>query len=428
MRKENIINRFKASRHGGVWRTALTAAIFLLGIFLGWLLFHDSKPATTATKEGQNKVVYTCSMDPQVRSDKPGKCPICGMDLIPLDQSAGDSTATDDDQETVTMSDEAMALANIETTTVGTGAANKEIHLFGKIEPDERLEQTQAAYVSGRVERLSISAVGDHVVKGQTLAVVYSPELYSTAQELVAALAFPEGAQRKALIDAAVEKLRLLNITDEQINEIRHTKKASPYVSLKANTSGTVVEKNIEQGDYIKQGQPMLRIANLSTVWATFQAYENDLPFLRVGQTIRFTSEALPGRIFIGRVSFIDPVLDGKSRTAGVRVVMANKGGIFKPEMVVTGSAKVSMGSHGDDIVVPRSAVLWTGRRSVVWVKDDSGDMPAFELRQVTLGPTLPDGYVITDGLAEGEEIVTNGAFAVDATAQLQGKRSMMEQ
>ena len=197
---------------------------------------------------------------------------------------------------------------------------------------------------------------------------------------------------------------------------------------LKANTSGTVVEKTISQGDYVKQGQPLLKIANLGSVWAMFQAYEGDLPFIHQGEKIRFTSEATPGKVFTGTVSFIDPILDAKSRTAGVRVVMSNAGGQFKPEMIITGIAVANMKNYSHDIVVPKSAVLWTGKRSVVYVKEDMKGHSGFMLRQVTLGPSLPDSYVIVDGLTEGEEIVTNGAFAIDASAQLDGKKSMMNQ
>lgn len=403
----------------------------VLGIIIGvliiaipvWLLrlSHQNNEATEHEEHGAT--AYTCSMHPQIKQDKPGKCPICGMDLIPAGSAP---TSTSHDDNTVMMSPEAVALANIETEVVGEGATRKEVRLFGKIQPDERLQQTQTAYVAGRIEQLMISAVGDKVSKGQTLAVIYSPELYSAEQELVAALGFPESQQRKALVDAAVEKLRLLNITQAQINEVIRNKKASPYVALKANTSGTVVAKSIAQGDYVNKGQPLLKIANLSRVWAVFQAYESDLPFVRTGATVHFTSEAMPGKIFTGTVSFIDPLLDAKMRTAGVRVVMANPGGMFKPEMIITGNATASLAHTDGSIVVPKSAVMWTGKRSVVYVKDDTAEQPTFELREVTLGASLPDAFVIEEGLAEGEEIVTNGAFAVDASAQLEGKKSMM--
>lgn len=401
----------------------LTLAVgLLLGVLLRGCVSCGSS-MTDGDEDDGGDAVWTCSMDPQVKQPGPGKCPKCGMDLIKMEK--GMTPTSDIDPDAVMFSDEAMALANIETTVVGTPEGQKEIRLFGKIEPDQRLQQSQSAYVAGRIERLAINAVGDHVGKGQTLAVIYSPELYTAEQELVSAL----GTGQQVLVDAATEKLRLLNIPQSQIDEVIRSGKASPYVQLKANTSGTVVKKLIEQGDYVRQGQSLLQIANLSRVWAVFQAYETDLPFIHRGQQLQFTAEALPGETFTGRVTFIDPILNGQTRTAGVRVEMGNGGGRFKPEMLLVGNVAASMQKYADEgVIIPKSAVLWTGRRSVVYVKDDVEEQPTFLLRQVTLGPSLPDGYVVLDGLAEGEEIVTNGVFAIDAAAQLDGKRSMMNQ
>ena len=401
------------------------AVALMIGLLLGWLLFRTTH-ATDAHQHSGGKTMYTCSMDPQVRQDHPGKCPICGMDLIPVNDEKQSATTTD--SNAVVMSDEAVALANIETEVVGSGATNKEVRLFGKILPDQRLEQTQSSYVEGRIEKLLINASGDRVSRGQALAVIYSPTLYAIEQELIAALNFPASPQKKPLIDAAIEKLRLLNITQAQINQLIHTRKASPYTTLKANTSGTVIEKNINQGDYVKQGQALLKIANLGKVWAMFQAYESDLPFIHVGEKIHFTTEAMPGKVFTGSVSFVDPMIDSSSRTAGVRVEMNNTNGWFKPEMTLTGNIVANMKQYHGEIIVPKSAVMWTGKRSIVYVKDTGETQATFRLRRVTLGPSLSNGYVITDGLAEGEEIVTNGTFAVDASAQLAGKESMMNQ
>lgn len=400
----------------------------LAGLLLGvGLRSCISCGGSTAKETEAGDAVWTCSMDPQVKQPQAGKCPICGMDLIMMKK--GETPSSTVDPNAVMLSDEALALANVETAIVGAVNGSREIRLFGKIEPNQRLQQSQSAYVAGRIERLNINAVGDFVSKGQTLAVIYSPELYTAEQELVSALNAPLSNNQSLLIDAAVEKLRLLNIPKSQIDGIIKSKKASPYVQLKANTSGTVVKKQVEQGDYVKQGQPLLQIANLGRVWAVFQAYESDLPFIRKGQLVQFTAEALPGETFTGRVTFVDPVLNGMTRTAGIRVEISNSGGRFKPEMLLVGNVAASMQRYADEgVVIPKSAVLWTGKRSVVYVKDDVEEQPTFLLRQVTLGPSLPDGYVVLDGLAEGEEIVTNGAFAIDAAAQLDGKHSMMKQ
>jgi Cu(I)/Ag(I) efflux system membrane fusion protein len=347
------------------------------------------------------------------------------MDLVPVKNtsSSGMSMASD----AVQMSSEAMALANVETAVVGEGSLNRQIRLFGKIAPDQRTQQSQTSYVAGRIERLFVNAVGDHISRGQTIAVIYSPELYTAEQELVEALQFDDSRQRKVLVEAAVEKLRLLNVDNGQIRRVLKSRKPSPFAELKANTTGTVIAKSVNQGDYVNQGAVLMQIANLSTVWAMFQAYENDLPFIHVGERIQFTAEAIPGKVFIGTVSFVDPIIDDKSRTAGVRIVLANRGGLFKPEMLVSGYLSVSPGRYRNDLVVPKSAVLWTGKRSVVYVKEPMKGMTAFSMRQVTLGPSLQNGYVVLSGLSRGEQIVVNGTFAVDASAQLEGKPSMMD-
>ena len=401
------------------------AFMLAIGLILGFVFFSNS-----SKKEGHQHIeagkdeVYTCSMHPQIKQDKPGKCPICGMDLTPLKSTS--NSKSNIDPNAVMMSEEAIALANIETEVVGTGKTNKEIRLFGKIRPNERSQQAQSAYVNGRVERLYINAIGDVVHKGQTVALIYSPELYTASQELIAALSYPDLQRKKLVVDAAIEKLKLLNVSQGEINSMIKSGKASPYAAIKANVSGTVISKNVEQGSYVKQGDVLLQIANLGSVWAVFEAYETDLPFIKVGQTVQFTAEGAPGTTFSGRISFVEPVLNAQTRTAGVRVEVSNAKGIFKPEMLISGVITANLNKYSEDIVVPKSAVLWTGKRSIVYVKDESDGYPIFTLREVTLGPTLPDGYIVTEGLADGEEIVTNGVFAIDASAQLDGKPSMM--
>lgn len=401
------------------------AFMLAIGLILGFVFFSNSskKEAHQHTEAGKDEV-YTCSMHPQIKQDKPGKCPICGMDLTPLKSTS--NSKSNIDPNAVMMSEEAIALANIQTEVVGTGKTNKEIRLFGKIKPSERSQQAQSAYVNGRVERLYINAIGDVVHKGQTVALIYSPELYTASQELIAALSYPDLQRKKLVVDAAIEKLKLLNVSQGEINSMIKSGKASPYMAIKANVSGTVISKNVEQGSYVKQGDVLLQIANLGSVWAVFEAYETDLPFIKVGQTVQFTAEGAPGTTFSGRISFVEPVLNAQTRTAGVRVEVSNAKGVFKPEMLISGVITANLNKYSEDIVVPKSAVLWTGKRSIVYVKDESDGYPIFTLREVTLGPTLPDGYIVTEGLADGEEIVTNGVFAIDASAQLDGKPSMM--
>lgn len=407
--------------------------ILFIGLTFGWIFFHSSghkdKVEVSTNKEVHKHTIWTCSMHPQIRLDKAGKCPICGMDLIPLkeDVSSGDSTA-DVDPSVIQLSDEALALANVQTSVVSNENPVKELRLYGKIQPDERLMQSQTAHVNGRVERLWINYTGESVRKGQTLASLYSPELYTAQQELLEAAGMSNLQQKSYLLDAAREKLRLWSLTEQQITAIERSGKVSPILEIKSNTSGKVIAKQVNQGDYINQGAVLFQIADLSHVWAVFQAYEGDLPFLKQGNKIDFTLQAMPGKVFSGTVSFIDPVINPSTRTAGVRVELNNRDGKLKPEMFVTGNVKASLSQYKHQLVIPQSAVLWTGKRSIVYVKMPKTSVPTFKMREIELGPSLSGAYVVLSGLKSGEEIVTNGAFSIDASAQLEGKQSMMNQ
>lgn len=409
--------------------TVRSVLLIVAGLFLGWLFFHSSSKAPVATtghehehsaEEGKAEV-WTCSMHPQIRMDKPGKCPICGMDLIPLSSMSGGGT----DAMAVHLTKEAAQLANVMTSVVSSQAPAKEIRLYGKVQADERLLQSQVTYLAGRIEKLLVNFTGEPVRKGQPLAVIYSPDLVTAQQELI------EAARTKDLqpeiYEAALEKLRQWKLSDKQIASIESSGKVQPNMEITSNASGIVTARRVNMGDYVGQGSVLYEVADLSRVWVLFDAYESDLAFLQRGNTVEFTLQALPGQSFTGRIAFIDPVIDPVNRVAKVRVEMSNPGGKLKPEMFATGSVKANLDQFEGKLVVPRSAVLWTGKRSVVYVKSP-GDEPIFTMRQIEVGPMLGNSYVVTDGLSEGEEIVTEGAFSVDAAAQLEGKPSMMNQ
>lgn len=398
----------------------------LIGLLLGWLIFGGSSDghnhAEEHSHEHAEEQVWTCSMHPQIRQDKPGKCPLCAMDLTPLKTSgAGDDMI---DPDAIQISREAIALANIQTSIVNRANPIKHLQLYGTIQADERLSQSQTSHVSGRIEKLFVNFTGEQVKQGQTIATIYSPELLNAQQELLEALKMQNVSP--ALIDAAREKLRLWKLSDEQIAKIEQSEVASPQVEIKANTSGIVVGKKINQGDYISQGSVLFDIANLSNVWAMFDAYEADLPFLRVGDKLEYTLQAVPGKTFSGKISFINPILDPTTRTAKVRVETSNPGMLLKPEMYVNANIEAPLKQFDNQLVIPKSAVLWTGKRSIVYVKQPNTETPAFIMHEVDLGPSLGDAYVVLSGINDGDEIVTNGAFTVDASAQLEGKRSMM--
>lgn len=396
----------------------------VVGLLLGWAIFHSS-PKTEESHEHSAEEhaaeVWTCSMHPHIKMDKPGKCPICAMDLIPLSQSGGGSA----DAYAIHFTKEAAQLANVMTSIVSKQQPVKEVRLYGKVQADERLLQSQVSYISGRIEKLMVNFTGETVRKGQPLAIVYSPELLTAQQELIEASKVKD--LQPEIYEAAREKLFQWKLSEQQIASIESSGKVQANMEITSTASGIVTARRVNNGDYISQGTVLYEVSDLSKVWVLFDAYESDLPFLSKGDKVEFTLQALPGSSFTGNIAFIDPVIDPVNRVAKVRVEVSNPGAKLKPEMFATGTVKADLDQYANQMVIPRSAVLWTGKRSVVYVKQP-GDEPIFHLRQVDLGPTLGNSYVITGGLTEGEEIVTEGAFSVDAAAQLEGKPSMMNQ
>ncbi|CAM1346372.1 efflux RND transporter periplasmic adaptor subunit [Tenacibaculum crassostreae] len=399
------------------------SGILAIGLLLGWLLFGNSsteKVSPNHKEMSDAKQKWTCSMHPQIMQPEAGDCPICGMDLIPAEAGAEGLSPNQ-----FKLTKNAMALANVETTIIGGATANMNngITLSGKIAENEEANAVQVSYFAGRIERLNINFTGENVRKGQLLATIYSPELVKAQQELLTASSLKE--TQPALYKAVRNKLKLWKLSDNQINQIESSKKVKENFHVYATVSGTVSDKLVEQGDYIKQGQPLLKIANLNTVWANFDVYENQISNFKVGQTIAITTNAYPNEVFNTKISFINPVLNPQTRTVTVRAVLNNLKELFKPEMFVTGKVDAKVKDTKAQLLIPASAVLWTGKRSIVYVKPDANN-PIFEMKEIVLGSKLGENYEVKSGLQSGNEIVTNGVFTIDASAQLQGKKSMM--
>lgn len=396
-------------------------AVLAVGLLLGWVLFGGAnakeKEHDHTEQEARNQK-WTCSMHPQIMQPEAGDCPICGMDLIPAEVGAEGLAA---DQFKLTKN--AMALANIQTSVVRNATStNNTVKLSGKIVENEEANVVQVSYFSGRIEQLNVSSTGEKIQKGQLLATIYSPELYTAQQELITATSLKESQPK--LYQAVRNKLKLWKLSENQINQIEKTGKVKENFPVYATVSGTVTEKLAEQGDYLKQGQPLLKIANLTTLWANFDIYENQIDIFKKGQEVLVTTNAYPNNKFKATVDFIDPILDAKTRTVKLRVVLKNTNNRFKPGMFVEGNIKV-IAAKTQPIVIPASAVLWTGKRSVVYLKTNANE-PVFQMQEVLLGNRLGNQYEVVEGLFAGNEIVTNGTFTVDAAAQLQGKKSMM--
>ncbi|MFT4831925.1 MAG: Cu(I)/Ag(I) efflux system membrane fusion protein [Psychroserpens sp.] len=396
----------------------------IIGLLAGYLIFGgNSADATTQehdhTAEVASGEMWTCSMHPQIMQSEPGDCPICGMDLIPTESGADGL-----DINAFKMTKNAMALANIKTLVVGNGVTKEgTLKLSGKIVENEEINATQAAYFGGRIEKLNVNFEGEEIKKGQQLATIYSPELVSAQQELLTATGLKE--TQPLLYKAVRNKLKLWKLSENQIDQIEASGKVIEKFPVYANTSGTVSKIMVEEGDYIKQGMPLFTIANLSSVWAVFDSYENQVGILKKNQAIGIEANAYPNTNFKAVISFIDPMLNPSKRTVQVRAVLQNKEGLLKPGMFVTGMVELAFEKMDDQLIIPESAVLWTGERSVVYVKTNSEE-PIFEMREVRLGNSNTNGYSVLEGLENGTEIVVNGTFTVDAAAQLKGKKSMM--
>jgi len=398
--------------------------ILVVGVLLGSLFFGGSTESTSdghnhETSQNENQM-WTCSMHPQIMQPEAGDCPICGMDLIPAETSEDGLAANE-----FKMSENALALANIETTIVSRNSGEStSINLSGKIKANEKKEAIQTAHFGGRIEKLFINTTGEKVYKGQQLALVYSPALVTAQKELLTALEVKNSDPE--IYKAVRNKLKLWKLSEKQIQNIESSKSIIENFPIYANVNGVVTMKMVDEGNYVKEGQGLFMIADLSTVWADFDAYENQLSSISVGDKISLVTNANPNDEIIAKVTFIDPVLNTKTRTVIVRTELSNKDNQLKPGMFVKGS--ISSGNEVSEtkiLLVPKSAVMWTGKRSVVYIKK-KGDEPIFEMKEVTIGNEVGKQYEVIEGLVENDEVVTNGTFTVDAAAQLQGKKSMM--
>lgn len=402
----------------------VAAATLIAGLFLGWLFFGGSESTTLDEHQHGNEMVgetiWTCSMHPQIRQNEPGNCPICGMELIPLDEENN----TELDPMAISMSQTAMQIANVGTEIVGKTQPLKLVRLNGKVQADERLIYSQSSHIPGRIEKLMVNFTGEYVNKGQVIASIYSPDLVNAQEELFEARKIVD--TQPLLFNSAKEKLKNWKLSDNQIAQILESGIVKEELPILADISGYVTEKKVNLGDYVNKGMPIYQIANLSSVWILFDVYESDMPWIKKGDEVNFSIQSVPGETFKGKISYIDPVINPMSRVAKARVEINNSDLKLKPEMFVSGTVEAKLPIKSDAIVVPKTAVMWTGQRSVVYVKNTSAKGVNFLMRDVKLGPSLGNGFVVNEGLEEGEEIAINGTFSIDAAAQLAGKPSMM--
>ena len=414
------------------WLRWLGGAVLLLLAFgAGTWFSGDGQTPTDAHAHEDPAEVWSCAMHPQIRQGEPGSCPLCGMDLIPANSGSSENSS-----ERVVLSERARVLSELRTTAVRRQSdASAEIHLLGRVEAAESTRRNVTTWIGGRIDRLHVNTTGEKVRKGQSIATLYSPEIYAAHQDLITAKGqvrrlegASESVQRAAAaaLEAARERLRLLGVPESEVDSMAQAESPRRTIAIRSPFAGTVIDRVATEGAYVETGATLYQVADLGTLWVQLDAYESDLPRLRVGQEVALLIEALPGEQFPGRVAFIDPTIDSQRRTARVRVVVDNAAGRLRPGMFAEAVVQAISEGTRSPLVIPDSAPLFTGRRSVVYVEVKTQDTLAYEPRSVRLGPRLGDLYPVVSGLSEGDRVVSRGAFALDADLQIRGGASMM--
>jgi Cu(I)/Ag(I) efflux system membrane fusion protein len=475
----------ESTKSSWLMRVGVPVALILalgLGIWIGGAGGGPEGPAGEKARP-EKPTPWTCSMHPQIRMPEKGKCPICHMDLIPVEDG---SAQAEDGPRDLSMSEQAKRLARVATAPVERLPVQHQLRLFGQVDYDETRVTTIASWVNGRIDRLYVDYTGVAVKRGDHLVKLYSPELLTTQRELIAAARSagryqagdkgPAARASRGLLQAARERLRLWGLNRVQIDRIVERKKASEQITIYAPQAGVVIEKNGQEGMYVKTGTRLYTIADLSRVWVQLEAYESDLNWLRYGQEALISVDSLPGETFTGRVSFLDPYVDPKKRTARVRVILDNRDGRLRPGAFVRGTIAAGIAETGKllapdlsgkwispmhpevirdkpgrcpvcgmalvraeslglagaassgqaPLSVPASAPLITGKRALVYVELPDRAQPTYQMREIKLGPRAGDRYVVLEGLAEGEAVVIEGNFKLDSAMQILAKPSMM--
>lgn len=372
-----------------------------------------------------DKVQYTCPMHPSVLSDTPGACPVCHMDLVrksdQTEMSAEEAAAL----HRVKLSPTQRVMANVETEGAMRAMFTREVAVVGVVDFAEPLEATVSARFRGRIEAMHVNFTGAVVRKGQPLFDLYSADVLTAQQDYLIAMRALTRAQeagnaaaeemQQSLVDGARTRLRMhYGLTTAQVAELERRGTVQPVVTYHAPMAGTVVRKQAVPGQYVDEGTPVLQIADLSRVWCYLDVSEQDLRSVRIGQRVALTTDAWPGETFAGRVTFIDPVMNGATRTVRVRAELANAGGRLKPQMYVKG---VVSASSVEALAVPASAVIMTGTRAVVWIEVAKNE---FEPRTVQTGARTDDRVEILSGLGEGDMVVVAGGYLLDSESALQ--------
>ena len=360
----------------------------------------------------KEKDYWTCTMHPQVHMDRPGSCPICGMDLIKKVVDEKVKPNSDKDMATmVALTGKKQVLANVSTVKVTKENLQEQVTAYSYLDFAENNRKTISARFNGRIEKLFVDKTGDYIKKGQPLFEIYSPDLVQAQNEYLIAL--NNSANSTSLLNASKKKLEIFGLTPDQIQSLDKNKEIKITLTYYSPVGGTVIEKKVQEGVYVNEGSIIYEVAELSTLWNLAEVNENNLSAVKMGSPVKLHLRAYPGEEFNGKVTFIYPVINSQTRTVKVRSEFANYSGKLKPQMY---GETVFNRSGGQGLLVPADAVIIAGKRAVVWTKTGDG---MFEARSVLLGNRFGDKYQIISGLNEGDEIAATGGFLIDSESQL---------
>jgi membrane fusion protein, copper/silver efflux system len=377
--------------------------------------FSSPALATPPAAMASVKTLYTCGMHPQVIQDHPGDCPICGMKLTPIRNHVTDTNAMN--SSVIAVDAATQQNMNLRTTEIQRGPLRKMIRTVGTVDFNETTLADVTVRFKGWVEKLNVAATGQRVQRGDALFEVQAPELYDAQVEFLRAVTNSFKQFKNVIVqrEAAIRTLKNFGVSDVQIAEIETNRKVLKTLTVAAPISGFVIEKNIVAGQMVETGIKLYRLADLGSVWVLAQVYESDLALVKLGQEASVKVAALPGREFRGRVGFIYPTVDEKTRTAKVRLALENSDYVLKPGMFA--SVQIQIEVSNSAVLVPDSAVLRSGTHNTVFVALDGGK---FEAREVVLGVAAENGLLqVISGVNAGERVVTSGQFLLDSESQL---------
>lgn len=399
------------------------AVVIIAGAYWGYVTFIQKNDIVTSGKE-----VYVCPMHPQIVQDRPGQCPICGMDLVKEDEVNQEDHSDHDlgstDISTVKLSPSQQVLANVQTERVKTMQFQGEKTFNGYVKINESKFAHISTAVSGKIVKMFISFEGEMVRKGQKVLEIYSPELVSTQKEYLLALDNYNQVkvsgnrlaieQAQSLVTSSRERLLLWEMTYGQIDDLEKSGNVKTTTILYSKYSGIITKKYVHVGHWAMAGEDIYDVADLSSVWVIANVYEADMQYIKNGQTAEIYSAAYPNEVMRAKINFINPVFNPESRTLEVRIDVSNKDLKLKPDMYL----KVKVNTYvSQSIGVPKNAVIRTGEHNYVYIEKEKG---VYEPKEVNIGFEQDGYYAVTSGLTEGDLVVTSGGFLIDSESQIQ--------